>query len=113
MFYIALPNDLAVGAVFSTVELATEAANRMGLTKFEVKEQFTSSLETEAREVIQDMWDTAVRDVVRLQQRIADLKVDYKIDPYPLTESEIKRLEERLVKRDREAHALSMALSKF
>ena len=55
--------------------------------------------EIEAKEIIEDMRSTAVHDTVVLQGRIADLKVDYRIDPHELTAAQIKRLEARMAKR--------------
>jgi hypothetical protein len=48
MFIITLPNDLAVGAVFTTYETAVAAAERLGLTKYEIVEEHPKEPSTNA-----------------------------------------------------------------
>lgn len=41
MFVISVSNDFVVGVVYSTHELAKNAADRMGLRKYEIQQVFT------------------------------------------------------------------------
>ena len=67
----------------------------------------------EAQEVIQDMLDTAVKEVARTTERLKELKAEYEQDPWELTAKQIKLVEARLEKRTREAKALGVVASSF
>ncbi len=63
----------------------------------------------DALEIIRTMRETAHRDVANLQTRILELQEEYKQDPWPATQSQIARLQERAARTDRLAQALLVA----
>jgi hypothetical protein len=67
----------------------------------------------EAREIIEQMRDTAVSDAANLTRRIAELKQELPFDGWEETAAQIQRLEVRLENRVREAKALSVAAAQF
>jgi hypothetical protein len=69
--------------------------------------------ELEAKETIEDLHRTALRDKDLIANRIEDLKEDFKTDPWEATEAQIRRLEDRLVVKGLQAEALAIALTKF
>lgn len=69
--------------------------------------------EAEARNIIEIMKTTAWVDVFNLTQRIEELERELVFDGWEETAAQIKRLKDRLAKRDTEAHALSIAVTKF
>jgi hypothetical protein len=69
--------------------------------------------DSEAHQIIRHMRDVAIEETVTLQQRIKELKVEHAEDPHELSAGQIKRLEDRLAKRVREATALAIATVQF
>jgi hypothetical protein len=69
--------------------------------------------DTEAKETIESMRDTAVWDAGNLKRRINGLKEDLEKDPWVDTAAQITRLETRLVVMNMQAAALAIAAEKF
>jgi Txe/YoeB family toxin of Txe-Axe toxin-antitoxin module len=69
--------------------------------------------DTEAKEIITDLMNTAVNDTINIKARIEDLKKDYETDVWDITKAQIDRLEVRLARRVKEAAALAIAVTKF
>lgn len=69
--------------------------------------------DTEAKEILEAMLDTAISDVVSFKQRLTDYRNDFNADPSPDTAAQIARIEVRLAKRVKEGAALAIAGTKF
>lgn len=69
--------------------------------------------DTEAKEIVTDMMNTAVTDTVNMQRRLKELNLDYEADPWELTAKQIERVQNRLERRVKEAAALAIAVTKF
>jgi hypothetical protein len=68
---------------------------------------------TEAQAIVRTLLDTAVNDSVKLALRIDDLKTEQEADPFEGTEAQIKRLQDRHVKKVQEAEALAVIVATF
>ncbi len=73
----------------------------------------TVMTDTEAKVIIEAMVDTAISDTISFKRRIAELGNDFNADPSPDTAAQIKRTQDRLAKRIKEAAALAIAVTKF
>jgi len=69
--------------------------------------------ELEAKETIEAMHASALRDKESLLMRLEHLKADYEKDPWTDTAAQIERIGNRAVVRGLEAEALAIALTKF
>lgn len=67
----------------------------------------------EAKETIEAMHETVLRDKESLLLRAEELRADYAKDPWEETAAQINRLENRAVVRGLHAEALAIALTKF
>jgi 3-phenylpropionate/cinnamic acid dioxygenase small subunit len=68
---------------------------------------------TEAKTIIWEMFDSAIKDVASFKRRIAELEEDFNADPSPDTAAQIKRTKGRLERRIKEGAALAIAATQF
>lgn len=66
--------------------------------------------EAQARTVLTRMFSTADNDVYNLHNRIEELEIDFQKDPWDDTKAQIKRLNDRVLKRIDERAALKIAI---
>jgi hypothetical protein len=69
--------------------------------------------DTDAKEIIQSMLDTAVNDAISIQRRVQEYKNDYAVDPHEDTAAQIERTANRYARKVKEAQALAIAVTKF
>jgi rubrerythrin len=97
MFIIAVGHGFALGTVFSTFELAQEAADKLNLRNYEIVEQQPSEGMTtdKALDTLREMIRSTEANADQLSYKLAKEREEYKKDPAPDTLAIIRRTEKQ------------------